>query len=118
MEGGFPPSTDPLRHLTQGRRGPFGPLTGALGGVGGIWVSLGVVLVVVGILLLVAARLVVLVANSVGTQCSMNLICTTSPGLHLALLVAGLGLLLAGIACSAFGLHRSLNRSTWLTWPP
>jgi hypothetical protein len=112
------PSTDPLSHLARGRIGPFGPLTAALGVVGVLWVSLGIALVVVGIFLLVAASFVVIVANSVGSPCSMNLICTTSPDLHIGLLVAGIGLLLTGIASGAYGLHRSLNRSTWLTMPP
>jgi hypothetical protein len=96
----------------------MGPLTAALGVGGVLWVSTGVALAVLGICLLVAASFVVYVADTVGQPCSVGLICTTAPDLHIALIVAGVAMLLGGIACGAYGLHRSLNRSPWLTLPP
>jgi len=73
---------------------------------------------IIGIFLLVAATLVVLVANASDQNCSMNLLCSTSPGLHVAFVVTGLLALLIGIVLIMYGFHRSLRRSSWLTLPP
>ena len=116
--GSTPPSTDPLSLLEGRRIGPVGPLGAVLGGAGLLWFALGIAMAIIGIFLLVAATLVVLVANASDQNCSMNLLCATSPGLHVAFVVTGLLALLIGIVLIIYGFHRSLRRSSWLTLPP
>ena len=116
---GDPPSaTDPLVRGPGLWPGPVGPLGAALGRAGLLWVSLGIASAILGIGFLVAGSFVHLIGSTVNRACAGGPFCIPSLELSVIFWAVGATGLILGIVLIAFGFHRSVNRSSWLTLPP